>query len=29
VPVIFNDDSPPVLGNFPDPTDRDALLFDW
>jgi len=29
VPVIFNDDSPPVLGNFPDPTDRDALLFYW
>jgi hypothetical protein len=29
VPVIYNDDSEPVLGNFPDPTDRDALLFYW
>ena len=29
VPVIFNDDSLPVLGNFPDPTDREALLFYW
>jgi len=29
VPVIYNDDSQPVLGNFPDPTDRDALLFYW
>lgn len=26
VPVIFADDSPPIIGNFPDVNDRNALV---
>jgi hypothetical protein len=29
VPVLYNDDSPPVIGDFPDPTDRKAVLDYW
>lgn len=29
VPILYNSDSPPVVGNFPDPTDRAALLYYW
>ncbi len=30
VPVLYNDNSPPVIGNFPvDLTDRAALLNYW
>ncbi len=29
VPVLYNDDSPVIIGDFPDPTDREALLNYW
>jgi len=29
VPIIYNTDSPPVVGNYPDVTDRAALLNYW
>lgn len=29
VPILYNSDSPPVVGNFPDPTDRKELLDYW
>ena len=29
VPILYNSDSPPVVGNFPDVTDREALLDYW
>jgi hypothetical protein len=29
VPILYNSDSPPVVGNYPDVTDREALLEYW
>ena len=29
VPILYNSDSPPVVGNYPDVTDRAALLDYW
>lgn len=29
VPIVYNTDSPPVVGNYPDVTDRAALLAYW
>jgi hypothetical protein len=29
VPILYNSDSPPVVGNYPDVTDRAALLNYW
>jgi hypothetical protein len=29
VPILYNDDSPVIIGDFPDPTDRKALLNYW
>ena len=29
VPILYNSDSPPVVGNYPDVTNRAALLDYW
>jgi hypothetical protein len=29
VPILYNSDSPPVVGNYPDVTDRTALVAYW
>jgi len=29
VPILYNSDSPPVVGDYPDVTDRAALLDYW